>query len=691
MNKVSTVTEAIGKFLQACKIEHNADLVERWTPAMETQVNIHKADGEQIEGTNKFTNGQFEWWPIRVPKDARTNPSFYDGEMKYPLEVVGDAIGSTGWDWKALVSRWVGFDFDDLTKSTGISTEQLAAVEKAACELPYVEVRKSTGGKGRHLYVLLDAIPTENHKVHAQLAKCVLRKMSDDCGFDFLQQNGHKIVDVCGGVLWIWARKMTVENEGLKLLKASTQLLTEDDLAAWRETFESKSGKSDDDDFFDQITGGKVSLDERHRAMIRDASSLGYASIWHDDLQCWHTHTRALFEIGKQRGIEFTTISRGTDKATPNCYCFPKADGWAVYRFNNAREHGSWRNTSNGCVTRDFSFRSHSPVDRFTFGELLAAYPNLNPPVIDGLIREGETCNLISYSKSGKSWLGYSMLLSVVTGGKWLGRFGTSQGTSLLLDNELHRSTLASRIPMVADRYGYPFDSYEDQLHIWPLRGNLKTLDKLESEFRDVEPGRYKLIVFDAMYRFAIDGISENDNAAMAQFYNQLDRIAYHTKAAIVLIHHTAKGEQGNKRVTDVGAGAGAQSRAADCHLILREHEDADTVVLDAAVRSFEPVKPMTLKWNFPVWLQCGADPEKLKTQPSRGDRRLEAKDRKGMDAIAKALETGPATFGLLVKTSGVGRDRLTRLAGLMVQAGKLSIKEVEVRGKPTTEYALAV
>ena len=354
-------------------------------------------------------------------------------------------------------------------------------------------------------------------------------------------------------------------------------------------------------------------------------------------------------------------------------------------------EHGSWRITSNGCVTRDFSFRVNRSIDRFTFGELLAAYPNLNPPVIDGLIREGETCNLISYSKSGKSWLGYGMLLSVVTGEKWLGRFDTSRGRTLLVDNELHRSTLANRIPMVADRCKYAFDSYEDNLHIWPLRGNLKTLDKLEAEFHDVEPGKYKLIVFDAMYRFAIDGISENDNSAMAQFYNQLDRIADRTKAAIVLIHHTAKGEQGHKRVTDVGAGAGAQSRAADCHLILREHEDADTVVLDAAVRSFEPVKPMTLKWDFPVWLPSESDPEKLKTQPTRGERRQAAKDRNGMDAIAQALEEGPATLRKLRGTTGIGKDRLERLAGLLVQAGKLTTTEIVVRGNPTNEYHLAV
>jgi hypothetical protein len=210
---IPTVTQAIGNFLHAKKNEFNSDLIDRWTPGIETQVNIHKADGELIEGsTNTYSNGQFKWWPIRVPKNAKTEPRWHDGEMKYPLCQFAEAIGSTGWDWKQRVSRWVGFDFDDITKSSGISNEQLAAVEQAARELPYVEVRKSTGGRGLHLYVLLDSIPTDNHTQHAQLAKRVLRKMSAECGFDFLQQNGEKLVDVCGGVLWIWAVKMTLEN-----------------------------------------------------------------------------------------------------------------------------------------------------------------------------------------------------------------------------------------------------------------------------------------------------------------------------------------------------------------------------------------------------------------------------------------------------------------------------------------------
>jgi hypothetical protein len=331
-----------------------------------------------------------------------------------------------------------------------------------------------------------------------------------------------------------------------------------------------------------------------------------------------------------------------------------------------------------------------APIEQFTFGELRRAYPRLHPPVIDGLIREGETCNVISTSKVGKSWLGYGMLLSVITGRDWLGRFATSAGRVLLIDNELHRGTLANRIPAVAGEVGVAPADYEQHLHVWPLRGSLRTLANLEDEFETIVAGTYKLILLDALYRFNIAGVSENDNAAMAAMYNTLDRIAERTKAAIVLIHHATKGSQSEKRVTDVGAGAGAQSRAADCHLILREHEEPGVVVLEAAVRSFAPVEPLALQWQFPLWVPvAGIDPTRLKGRLTQSEQRQGERDREGIDAITKALNDGPATASQL-RRAGLGKDRLLRLLGILQSQGRVTVARTIVKGNECDEYRLA-
>ncbi len=69
-----------------------------------------------------------------------------------------------------------------------------------------------------------------------------------------------------------------------------------------------------------------------------------------------------------------------------------------------------------------------------------------------------------------------------------------------------------------------------------------------------------------------------------------------------VLVHHASKGNQSGKSVTDVGAGAGSQARATDTHLIMRQHQEDGCVVVDAAVRSWQPLDSLCLRWSFPVW-----------------------------------------------------------------------------------------
>jgi hypothetical protein len=228
------VTQAIQNYLNARAKEHNGpDLLARWTPFMETQVNVAAGLGEPVEGKrNTWSDGLEEWWNIRIPKHADTEPEFRDYEMKWPLDTHAEGIGCTGWDWSARRSRWVGFDFDSITghaAGVGVSDEELHRVSEAAQALPYVEVRRSTGGNGLHLYVYFDdsGIPTANHTEHAALGRAVLGMMSSETGFDFARQ-----IDVCGGNMWIWHRKMNAENQGLKLLKPAEKVLSISDFPA---------------------------------------------------------------------------------------------------------------------------------------------------------------------------------------------------------------------------------------------------------------------------------------------------------------------------------------------------------------------------------------------------------------------------------------------------------------------------
>jgi hypothetical protein len=372
------VSEALDLFLKARKMPANADLIARWSMAMETQINVMAGDGEPVAGKRStWTNGTETWWNIRIPHDANSEPKWDDYKLTFPFSVRAEGIGCTGWDWKAKRSRRFGFDFDALTahaKGVGISPEDLEKVKQAAMQLPYVETRKSTGGAGIHLNVYCDdaGIPCANHTEHAALARCVLGMMSADCNFDFASQ-----IDCCGGVMWIWHRKMTAENGGLSIIKPATKMLSEADLPSnWRDHIEVVTRKrskvrineikdGDDLDTFEKLASARkiIPLDDSHKAQIAALQQTHYTTLWVADHHLLQTHTCALKEVmaDKELGLVgvFETSSQGRDPGSPNCFLFPLPNGgWRAFRFSlGVSEANTWSQDGEGWTTCYFNHR----------------------------------------------------------------------------------------------------------------------------------------------------------------------------------------------------------------------------------------------------------------------------------------------------------------------------------------------
>ena len=226
---------------------------------------------------------------------------------------------------------------------------------------------------------------------------------------------------------------------------------------------------------------------------------------------------------------------------------------------------------------------------------LINQHREYRKPVIEGLLRQGETMNIIASPKVGKSWLVLSLAVSMSNGNPWLG-METQRCNVLLVDNELHVETLAQRLRGVAMEQGEALDC----LSVLPLRGRSKPLNVI----RDLVVGEARknkcgLIILDALYRFLPEGVSENDNAAMTALYNTIDQMAKESECSIILIHHSSKGNQADKSVTDGGAGAGAVSRAADAHVFLREHDEEGCAVFAAVARSFPPMEPFVIQGQY--------------------------------------------------------------------------------------------
>lgn len=357
-----TKTQAIKAFLTA---RTHADLAGMYNHDMETQITVAKDKGERVEGDFKgkqwhgYSDGIQTWKPIRIPLKANTEPEYTDSPMTWDLTEHAEGIGMTGWDWKAKISRWVAFDFDAITghsekHAKKLSDEELNAIRTALHDVPYVTIRKSTGGKGLHVYVFLHEIETANHTEHAAVARAVLSHLSAIANFDFNIR-----VDTCGGNMWVWHRKMTPENEGLKILKQGTELAHTP--PNWKDYLSVVSGRRTknlprfvdpaEEDVFAQLTGQRlrIRLDDCHKAVMTWIQDRYPSAIWWDaEHYMMVTHTKLLKEAHKALNLkgQFDTTAEGTELGFDiNVFGFPLVNGaWALRRYTpGVAEHPFWK------------------------------------------------------------------------------------------------------------------------------------------------------------------------------------------------------------------------------------------------------------------------------------------------------------------------------------------------------------
>jgi hypothetical protein len=193
------------------------------------------------------------------------------------------------------------------------------------------------------------------------------------------------------------------------------------------------------------------------------------------------------------------------------------------------------------------------------------------------------------------------LALKVARGEAWMGFPVVRPGRVLLIDNELHPETSANRLAKVAEAEKYEISTVHENLKVLNLRGELMDFYQLDENFMQHQnAGDFTLIILDAFYRFLPAGTDENDNGSMARIYNLLDSWATRLNCAFVCIHHSSKGSQAEKQVSDVGSGAGSMSRAADAHIVLRPHKEPGHVVMEALVRSWKPMDPRVLGFSYP-------------------------------------------------------------------------------------------
>lgn len=201
--------------------------------------------------------------------------------------------------------------------------------------------------------------------------------------------------------------------------------------------------------------------------------------------------------------------------------------------------------------------------------------PDLAPPLIDGVLRQGHKMLIAGPSKAGKSFALIEMCIAIAEGDKWFG-WQCTQGKIMYVNLELDRASCLHRFKDVYNALNIKPNNLSN-IDIWNLRGKSIPMDKLAPKLiRRAAKKDYIAIIIDPIYK-VITG-DENSADQMANFCNQFDKICNELGTAVIYCHHHSKGSQGSKRSMDRASGSGVFARDPDALLDLIELDLDDAV-----------------------------------------------------------------------------------------------------------------
>ena len=158
--------------------------------------------------------------------------------------------------------------------------------------------------------------------------------------------------------------------------------------------------------------------------------------------------------------------------------------------------------------------------------------PQLAPPLIEGILRQGHKMLIAGPSKAGKSFALIEMCIAIAEGTKWFG-WQCAQGRILYVNLELDRPSCLHRFKDVYKALGIKAKSLSN-IDIWNLRGKSIPMDKLAPKLiRRASKKDYIAVIIDPIYK-VITG-DENSADQMANFCNQFDKICNELGTSVIL------------------------------------------------------------------------------------------------------------------------------------------------------------
>jgi RecA-family ATPase len=106
-----------------------------------------------------------------------------------------------------------------------------------------------------------------------------------------------------------------------------------------------------------------------------------------------------------------------------------------------------------------------------------------------------------------------------------------------------------------------------------------------------------EVVCFDPLYKLSSG--DENSAQDMKPVLAEFDRLAETTGAAVVYVHHDAKGAASERDTRDRGAGSGVLARDYDaCITMTAQRDNPDTAVVASLLRNYPPQDAFCATWE---------------------------------------------------------------------------------------------
>ncbi len=288
-------------------------------------------------------------------------------------------------------------------------------------------------------------------------------------------------------------------------------------------------------------------------------------------------------------------------------------------------------------------------------------------PVVEGLLDVGEVGLLTAPAKAGKSWFLLQMAKCVAAGVPFLGRT-TRQGAVCYINAEVGADAWKRRSDAVTDALGIQPPPVYHASTRGQRNVTLLTLPVvLRKSLKAVGLERVALVIVDPFYALVDEKMDENNASDVKAVMFEFQRLAVELGAAVVVCHHTGKGDAGAKSAGDRARGSSAFAGSPDAFFTLTPTGTPEENLwkLDGRRRNGIGPEPRTLQFEFPLWRDIG---------PASGDiGPTSAKRYTLADLQAAFTSDGEVlTVAEMVRRTGMGKSRVYEL-----------LKEAQTKPRP--------